>query len=60
VLPTPKARVDSGRPYTAADENELDDRAARLANPAISLVELRGIEPLTLRLPGCPTGRRRP
>jgi len=35
-------------PYTAPNENGADDERA---NPAKSLVELRGIEPLTLRLP---------
>jgi hypothetical protein len=38
----------TGRPYTAPDENGADEH---LANPAKFLVELRGIEPLTLRLP---------
>ena len=36
------------RPYTAPHENGADGHAA---NPAKILVELRGIEPLTLRLP---------
>ena len=37
-----------GRPYTAPNENGADDEAA---NPAKEVVELRGIEPLTPRLP---------
>jgi hypothetical protein len=37
------------QPYTAPDENGAGDE---LANPAKSLVELGGIEPPTLRLPG--------
>ena len=37
-----------GRPYTAPQENGAGDP---VANPAISMVELRGIEPLTPRLP---------
>ena len=36
------------RRYTAPNESGVDDDAA---NPAKYLVELRGIEPLTLRLP---------
>jgi phage portal protein BeeE len=36
------------RPYTAPNENEVGEK---LSNPAKTLVELRGIEPLTLRLP---------
>ena len=36
------------RPYAAPQENGAGDP---LANPAKNLVELRGIEPLTLRLP---------
>ena len=47
----------TGRPYTAPNENGADDHAA---NPASLLVELRGIEPLTLRLPGRSGGRRKP
>ena len=38
----------AGRLYTSPKENGAGDP---LANPANSLVELRGIEPLTLRLP---------
>ena len=38
----------AGRLHTSPKENGADDHAA---NPANSLVELRGIEPLTLRLP---------
>jgi hypothetical protein len=41
------------RPYTALDENGAGDDVANPVNP---LVELRGIEPLTLRLPA----RRKP
>jgi len=37
-----------GRPYTAPNKNGVEEK---LSNPAITLVELRGIEPLTLRLP---------
>ena len=37
-----------GRPYTAPQENGAGDP---VANPVISMVELRGIEPLTPRLP---------
>ena len=36
------------RPYTAPNENGVEEK---LSNPAKTLVELRGIEPLTLRLP---------
>ena len=36
------------QPYTAPNENGAREK---LSNPAITLVELRGIEPLTLRLP---------
>jgi hypothetical protein len=36
------------RPYTAPNKNGVGEK---LSNPAITLVELRGIEPLTLRLP---------
>jgi hypothetical protein len=36
------------RPYTAPNKNGVREK---LSNPAKSLVELRGIEPLTLRLP---------
>ncbi len=39
---------DPKRPYTAPNENGASDERA---NPATTLVELRGIEPLTLRLP---------
>ncbi len=38
----------SERPYTAPNEEGADDE---VANPLNSVVELRGIEPLTLRLP---------
>ena len=38
----------AGRLYTSPKENGVGDH---LANPAKNLVELRGIEPLTLRLP---------
>ncbi len=43
--------VDFGnpkRPYTAPNKNGVEEK---LSNPAKTLVELRGIEPLTLRLP---------
>ena len=36
------------RPYTAPNKNGVGEN---LSNPAKTLVELRGIEPLTLRLP---------
>ena len=36
------------RPYPAPSKNGVSER---IANPAKTLVELRGIEPLTLRLP---------
>ena len=36
------------RPYTASNKNGAREK---LSNPAKTLVELRGIEPLTLRLP---------
>ena len=39
----------------APDENEADGHAA---NPAKTLVELRGIEPLTLRLPEGRKGKK--
>ena len=39
---------DLKRPYAAPEENGVGDN---IANPAKELVELRGIEPLTLRLP---------
>ncbi len=39
---------DPKRPYTAPNKNGVGEK---LPNPAITLVELRGIEPLTLRLP---------
>ena len=40
---------DSPRqPYTAPNKNGVEEK---LSNPAKTLVELRGIEPLTLRLP---------
>ncbi len=46
---------DSPRqPYTAPNENGAREK---LSNPAITLVELRGIEPLTLRLPVCKKGK---
>ena len=39
---------DSERLYASPKENGVSDN---IANPAKELVELRGIEPLTLRLP---------
>jgi hypothetical protein len=42
------ARGDSERLYASPKENGVSDN---IANPAKELVELRGIEPLTLRLP---------
>jgi hypothetical protein len=44
------ATFDDGseRLYPAPNENEAGEK---LSNPAKTLVELRGIEPLTLRLP---------
>ena len=53
----PEEEVDLGfacfgdgtkRHYAAPNKNGVGEK---LSNPAISLVELRGIEPLTLRLP---------
>ena len=43
-----EARGDSERLYASPNESGVSDE---LANPASKLVELRGIEPLTLRLP---------
>jgi hypothetical protein len=43
------AHGDSERLYTSPKESGEGDP---VANPAENLVELRGIEPLTLRLPG--------
>ncbi len=39
---------DLKRRYAAPEKNGVSDN---IANPAKNLVELRGIEPLTLRLP---------
>ena len=36
------------RPYTAPNKDGVEEK---LSNPAKTMVELRGIEPLTLRLP---------
>ena len=44
------------RPYAAPNESGVSDE---LANPASNLVELRGIEPRTLRLPGRDTSREK-
>jgi hypothetical protein len=42
--------MQAGQPYTAPNKNGVEEK---LSNPAKTLVELRGIEPLTLRLPAC-------